>query len=118
MADCCRPFRADHSIIVAADDRDLLHRRKPQKPVRQQSERRSTWTWNRLPGTRHSRMAHVSVSRAQLDVQMLTNDAKALGYELNRDVSHPTAIQKEPVAAQQIEPQVVGMGNSQGMSAG
>jgi len=35
-------------------------------------------------------MAYVSVSRAQFDVQMYTNDAKALGYELSRDVSHST----------------------------
>ncbi|MGB6974335.1 MAG: hypothetical protein WBD67_06600 [Terracidiphilus sp.] len=42
------------------------------------------------------RMAYVSVSRAQFDVRMYTNDAKALGQELSRDVSHPTAIQQEP----------------------
>jgi hypothetical protein len=29
------------------------------------------------------------MSRAQFDVQMYTNDAKALGYELSRDVSLP-----------------------------
>jgi hypothetical protein len=52
----------------------------------------------------NSRMAYVSVSRAQFDVQMYTNDAKALGYDLSRDVSHPTAIQQEPAAAQKIEP--------------
>jgi hypothetical protein len=40
-------------------------------------------------------VAYVSVSRAQFDVQMYTNDAKALGYELSRDVSHPTAIQRQ-----------------------
>jgi ATP-dependent exoDNAse (exonuclease V) alpha subunit len=66
----------------------------------------------------NSRMAYVSVSRAQFDVQMYTNDAKALGYELNRDVSHPTAIQQEPVAAQKIEPQSVGKEVSQGLSVG
>ena len=42
----------------------------------------------------NSRMAYVSVSRAQFDVQMYTNDAKTLGQELSRDVSHPTAIQQ------------------------
>jgi len=63
-------------------------------------------------------MAYVSVSRAQFDVQMYTNDAKALGYELSRDVSHSTAIQQEPVAAQKIEPQAVGMEISQGLSVG
>ena len=48
---------------------------------------------------------------------MYTNDAKALGYELSRDVSHPTAIQQEP-AAQKIEPQSEGMEASQGLSVG
>jgi len=65
-----------------------------------------------------SRVAYVSVSRAQFDVQMYTNDAKALGYELSRDVSHPTAIQQEPAAAQKIEPQSVSIEASQGLSAG
>jgi len=41
----------------------------------------------------NSRMAYLSVSRARFDVQMYTNDAKALGYELSRDVSYPIAIQ-------------------------
>ena len=66
----------------------------------------------------NSRMAYVSVSRAQFDVQMYTNDAKALGYELSRDVSHPTAIQQEPAATQKIEPQAVSMEASQGLSVG
>jgi hypothetical protein len=66
----------------------------------------------------NSRMAYVSVSRAQFDVQMYTNDAKALGYELSRDVSHPTAIQQEPAAAQKIEPQAVSMEIAQGSSMG
>ncbi|HEV2487339.1 MAG TPA: hypothetical protein VGT08_17570 [Terracidiphilus sp.] len=66
----------------------------------------------------NSRMAYVSVSRAQFDVQMYTNDAKALGYELSRDVSHPTAIQQEAVATQRIEPQAVGPKVSQGLSVG
>jgi hypothetical protein len=48
-------------------------------------------------------MAYVSVSRAQFDVQMYTNDAGTLGHELSRDVSHQSAIQQEP-AARQIEP--------------
>jgi hypothetical protein len=51
----------------------------------------------------NSRMAYVSVSRAQFDVQMYTNDAGTLGHELSRDVSHQSAIQQEP-AARQIEP--------------
>jgi ATP-dependent exoDNAse (exonuclease V) alpha subunit len=69
----------------------------------------------------NSRMAYVSVSRAQFDVQMYTNDAKTLGQQLSRDVSHPSAIQQtsEPTMQQQtpiqqdtgqkIEPQPVGM---------
>jgi ATP-dependent exoDNAse (exonuclease V) alpha subunit len=52
----------------------------------------------------NSRMAYVSVSRAQFDVQMYTNDAKTLGQELSRDVSHPTAIQQQDVG-QKIGPQ-------------
>jgi hypothetical protein len=66
----------------------------------------------------NSRMAYVSVSRAQFDVRMYTNDAKALGYELSRDVSHPTAIQQEPAATQKIEPQSVGIQAAQGLSVG
>ena len=49
---------------------------------------------------------------------MYTNDAKALGYELGRDVSHPTAIQQEPVAAQKIEPQAESVQLAQGLSVG
>ncbi len=83
----------------------------------------------------NSRMAYVSVSRAQFDVQMYTNDAKTLGQQLSRDVSHPTALQSqtpiqqtsEPTGMQQqtptqqdaqqkIEPQPVGMEISQGLS--
>jgi ATP-dependent exoDNAse (exonuclease V) alpha subunit len=50
------------------------------------------------------RMAYVSVSRAQFDVKMYTNDAKTLGQELSRDVSHPSAIQQED-AGQKMGPQ-------------
>jgi conjugative relaxase-like TrwC/TraI family protein len=57
----------------------------------------------------NSRMAYVSVSRAQFDVQMYTNDAGTLGRELSRDVSHPTAIQhtgiEQEIGAQKIGPQ-------------
>jgi conjugative relaxase-like TrwC/TraI family protein len=79
----------------------------------------------------NSRMAYVSVSRAQFDVQMYTNDAKTLGQQLSRDVSNPSAIQQtsEPTGMQQqtpiqqdagvkIEPQPVGMELSQGLSMG
>ena len=37
---------------------------------------------SQVHGELSSRMAYVSVSRAQFDVQMYTNDAKALGYGL------------------------------------
>lgn len=79
----------------------------------------------------NSRMAYVSVSRAQFDVQMYTNDAKMLGQQLSRDVSNPSAIQQtsDPSTMQQqtpiqqdaglkIEPQSVGMEISQGLSMG
>ncbi|MEG9436372.1 relaxase domain-containing protein [Edaphobacter sp. HDX4] len=46
----------------------------------------------------NSRMAYVSVSRAQYDVQMYTNDAKALGQELNRDVSKSIALEEGAIA--------------------
>ncbi|WP_255462195.1 AAA family ATPase [Granulicella sp. WH15] len=42
----------------------------------------------------NSRMAYVSVSRAQYDVKMYTNDAKTLGQDLSRDVTKATAIQE------------------------
>jgi type IV secretory pathway TraG/TraD family ATPase VirD4 len=77
----------------------------------------------------NSRMAYVSVSRAQFDVQMYTNDAKTLGQQLSRDVSNPSAIQQTsqptemqqqtPIqqdAGQKIEPQPVGMEIGQGLS--
>ena len=51
----------------------------------------------------NSRMVYVSVSRAQFDVKMYTNDAKTLGTELSRDVSHPSALQQNE--AQKIGPQ-------------
>jgi conjugative relaxase-like TrwC/TraI family protein len=52
----------------------------------------------------NSRMAYVSVSRGRYDAQIYTNNAQTLGQELSRDVSHPHAIQQEPVA-HKIEPQ-------------
>ena len=54
----------------------------------------------------NSRMAYVSVSRAQYDVQMYTNDAKTLGQELSRDVSKSTALQPEATTLK-IDPQPV-----------
>ena len=61
----------------------------------------------------NSRMAYVSVSRAEFDVQMYTNDAGTLGHALSQDVSHTSAIQPEgmqqqtptqPDTVRQIEP--------------
>ncbi|MGB0054422.1 MAG: hypothetical protein WBQ02_19400, partial [Terracidiphilus sp.] len=65
----------------------------------------------------NSRMAYVSVSRAQFDVQMYTNDAKALGYELNKDVSKATALSQQELG-EKIEPRSVGVELSQGLSVG
>jgi len=53
----------------------------------------------------NSRMAYVSVSRAQFDAKIYTNDAKTLGAELSRDVSHPSALQQQN-EAQKMGPQV------------
>jgi conjugative relaxase-like TrwC/TraI family protein len=65
----------------------------------------------------NSRMAYVSVSRAQFDVKMYTNDAKTLGQELSRDVSHPSAIQQD--TGQKMGPQSVPQQElSQGLSVG
>ncbi|MGD0467220.1 MAG: MobF family relaxase [Terriglobales bacterium] len=52
----------------------------------------------------NSRMAYVAVSRGRYDAQIYTNNAPTLAQALSRDVSHPPAIQQEPVA-QKIEPQ-------------
>ena len=65
----------------------------------------------------NSRMAYVSVSRAQFDVQMYTNDAKALGYELNKDVSKATALSQQELG-EKIEPRSVSVEQSQGLSVG
>jgi conjugative relaxase-like TrwC/TraI family protein len=46
----------------------------------------------------NSRMAYVSVSRGRYDAQIYTSSALTLRQELGRDVSHPPAIQQEPVA--------------------
>ncbi|AEU37460.1 MobF family relaxase [Granulicella mallensis] len=43
----------------------------------------------------NSRMAYVSVSRAQFDVKMYTNDSKTLAQELSREVTKATALQPE-----------------------
>ena len=75
----------------------------------------------------NSRMAYVSVSRAQFDVQMYTNDTRTLGQQLSRDVSNPSAMQQTtPIqqdAAQKIESspelmpqQDISQGHGQGLS--
>jgi conjugative relaxase-like TrwC/TraI family protein len=46
----------------------------------------------------NSRMAYVAVSRGRYDAQIYTNNARTLGQELSRDVSHSHATQQEPVA--------------------
>ncbi len=65
----------------------------------------------------NSRMAYVSVSRAQFDVKLYTNDAKTLGWELNRDSTKATAL-SQPEIGERIKPQSVGMEISQGLSIG
>jgi ATP-dependent exoDNAse (exonuclease V) alpha subunit len=69
----------------------------------------------------NSRMAYVSVSRAQYDVQMYTNDAKTLGQELSRNVTKATALQEQSSlrqgdVAERIKPPSGGMEISQGLS--
>ena len=73
----------------------------------------------------NSRMAYVSVSRAEFDVQMYTNDAKTLGQVLSRDVSHPSATQQQmamainnELAGQKIMPQSVDLDIGQGYGLG
>jgi conjugative relaxase-like TrwC/TraI family protein len=71
----------------------------------------------------NSRMAYVSVSRAEFDVQMYTNDAKTLGQVLSRDVSHPSATQQQmaindELAGQKIMPQSVDLDISPGYGLG
>lgn len=46
----------------------------------------------------NKRMAYVAVSRAEYDVQIYTDDASSLGYELSRDVSQQSALQQQPEA--------------------
>ena len=70
----------------------------------------------------NSRMAYVSVSRAEFDVQMYTNDAKTLGQVLSRDVSHPSATQQlsihDELAGQKILPQSVDLDIGKGHGLG
>jgi conjugative relaxase-like TrwC/TraI family protein len=65
----------------------------------------------------NSRMAYVSVSRAQFDVQMYTNDAKTLGQELSRDVTKATALSQQELG-EKSKPQSLGVELSQGLSVG
>lgn len=44
----------------------------------------------------NSRLAYVSVSLAQFNMKMYTNDAKTLGQELSRNVTKATALQEQP----------------------
>jgi len=65
----------------------------------------------------NSRMAYVSISRAQFDVQMYTNDAKTLGQELSRDVTKATAISQQELG-EKSKPQSLGVELTQGLSIG
>jgi conjugative relaxase-like TrwC/TraI family protein len=69
----------------------------------------------------NSRMAYVSVSRAQFDVKMYTNDAKTLGQDLSRNVTKATAVQEtQNPGSQDLEQRVanssVNVEMSQGLS--
>ncbi len=69
----------------------------------------------------NSRMAYVSVSRAQFDVKIYTNDAKTLGQELSRNVTKETALQQQTAiqdkdVSQPVKPQSVGVEIAQGLS--
>lgn len=63
----------------------------------------------------NSRMAYISVSRAQFDVKIYTNDAKTLGQELSRDVTKTTALSQQELG-EKIKSQSVGIELSQGLS--
>jgi len=63
----------------------------------------------------NSRMAYVSVSRAQFDVKMYTNDAKTLGQELSRDVTKATALSQQELG-EKSKPESLGVELSQGLS--
>jgi conjugative relaxase-like TrwC/TraI family protein len=52
----------------------------------------------------NSRFAYVSVSRAQQDAQIYTNDRSELGSSLSRQVSHESALQPDKDAAQRLDP--------------
>jgi conjugative relaxase-like TrwC/TraI family protein len=68
----------------------------------------------------NSRMAYVSVSRAQFDVKMYTNDAQTLGQELSRNVTKATALPEQSTRNQdpehRVESSPVGLERSQGLS--
>jgi hypothetical protein len=63
-------------------------------------------------------MAYLPVSRAQFDLQVYTNDAKALGYGLSRNVSHSTANQRVPAEIRRVEPRAVSIATARGLSVG
>jgi conjugative relaxase-like TrwC/TraI family protein len=65
----------------------------------------------------NSRMAYVSVSRAQFDVKIYTNDAKTLGQELSRNVIKTTALSQKELR-ENIKLQSLGTELSQGLSVG
>ena len=56
----------------------------------------------------NSRMAYVSVSRAQFDVKLYTNDAMTLGWELGRNVTKETALSGQTTSQHQDVGQKIG----------
>jgi hypothetical protein len=65
----------------------------------------------------NSRMAYVSVSRAQFDVRIYTNDARTIGQELSRDVTMATALSPQELG-EKVTPKSVGIELPQGLAVG
>lgn len=65
----------------------------------------------------NTRMAYVSVSRAQFDTRIYTNDAEALGYTLSRDVTKATALSLQEIG-NKIDPSGAAIELSQGLGVG
>jgi conjugative relaxase-like TrwC/TraI family protein len=68
----------------------------------------------------NNRMAYVSVSRAQYDVRIYTNDAKTLAQVLGRNVTKATALHDESIShsrdmREQVGSQSVNVGMSRGL---
>jgi len=65
----------------------------------------------------NTRMAYVSVSRAQFDARIYTNDAEALSYTLSKDVTKATALSPQEIGIR-MEPAGSSIELSQGLGVG